>query len=277
MQAMNYGQLRQHIINNLSKIMSHREASSESKYWLVDGLGYSMSWIISNSNLQVTINDMKKVCHWLTRRKRYEPWSYILGWSWFLNRRYYINKNTLIPRPETELLVDIALKIGKRLNINRICDIGTGSGIIAISLALATNWHVTATDISSDALSVAVLNAKTLKAKNIDFCNCDLLSKITDPIGLIISNPPYVGLMDEPLLQKELFYEPRIALFSGYDGLSTIKRLIIQAKQRSAHGCIIEIGSGQGEILKKIARSIGWHQVDIYNDFNGHNRVLVLI
>jgi len=218
----------------------------------------------------------RKVSTWVRRRQKGEPWAYILGWSLFRDRRFKVTRHTLIPRPETELLVEAALDVGRRLKVDRCVDVGTGSGIIAISLALETDWSVTASDFSSGALSVARENALALGA-TVQFHEGSLLEPVPEPMGLVVANLPYVDPADQPSLQRELAFEPASALFAPDRGLALSEALLAQAHGRKAPACLLEIGAGQGGELCRRALGIGWHKAMIHQDFAGHDRLLVAL
>ena len=274
MELTTYSELRRYITTNLAKIMEKEEASAESRRWLSEGLGLSLSWVIAHGESIVSSNDVQQIDAWLEERNKGKPWSYIIGWTSFLGRHYQVTTDTLIPRPETEMVLELALDLGKKLKVQHACDIGTGSGIIAISLALETKWKITATDISKKALTVAQKNATNLKA-TIDFRYGDLLTIVPNPVELVVSNPPYINPSDQKTLKKELMFEPKIALFANNNGLATIEAILHQAFDRSAAGCVLEIGSGQGKVLRDHALAIGWRHVNIHKDLSNHDRVLV--
>jgi release factor glutamine methyltransferase len=147
---------------------------------------------------------------------------------------------------------------------------------LGISLAIETKLQVVATDISKEAIEVAKCNAKEL-GTHIEFACGDLLEPVVGPIDLVVSNPPYVGLGDEPNLQRELFFEPRTALFAPSDGTGIAARLLKQCFDRGAKGAVVEIGAGQGGCLKSLALDMGWRSVEIEQDLAKHDRVLVAI
>ena len=274
MDLMTYHHLSQYITTNLTKIMEPTEAASEGRRWLSEGLGLSLAWIIAHNDDIVPNNSMYKVESWLRKRHQGNPWTYIIGWTPFWGRRYRITPDTLIPRPETEMVLEAALNLGKKLKVQHACDIGTGSGIIAISMALDTNWKITATDISMRALRVAKKNAKNLRA-NIEFYHGNLLEAVPNQIELVVANPPYVDPADAPTLKKELTFEPKIALFADNHGLAIAEMIIHQAFDRSARGCVLEIGAGQGDALQNYALTTGWHHTEVHKDLAGHDRVLL--
>ena len=218
----------------------------------------------------------QKISSWVDRRRKGEPWAYILGWSLFRGHRFEVTPDTLIPRPETELLVEAALEVGQRLQVDRCVDIGTGSGIIAVCLALETDWKLAASDLGPGALKVAKKNAKVLGAA-IQFHEGNLLDPVPDPVGLLVANLPYVDPADQPSLQRELSFEPPLALFAPDRGLALSTALLIQAHARKSPACLLEIGAGQGGELCRRAMGIGWRKAVIHQDLAGHDRILVAL
>jgi len=187
-----------------------------------------------------------------------------------------VNKKVLIPRPETEMLVEIILQLDCA-NAN-IADLGTGSGAIAIALAKERpNWHVVATDISQDALEVASHNASRLKIQNIEFhCGnwCDALPD--KKFDAIISNPPYIAKNNFHLQQGDVRFEPRIALEAG-DGLDAIRKIIIQAKNRLKAGGVLalEHGYDQSDIVQKLLHQNNYQKITPYKDLANIYRVVI--
>ena len=271
-----YSQLRLDLAAALAEFLEPLEAHAEAIRWFEEGLDRSRAWLAAHGDEPVSEEERRQVGAWLRRRREGEPWAYILGWTSFRGHRFEVNWNTLIPRPETELLLEAALEIGNRLKVARVCDIGTGAGILGVCLALETDWSVTATDLSEGALGVAQRNAETLGAKVAFYCG-DLLEPLPDPLGLVVSNPPYVDPADQPTLQREVGYEPVAALFAADRGLAIATELLQQAKRRGAPGCVLEIGSGQGRELSQRARNLGWKRVAVHQDLAGHDRVLMAL
>lgn len=271
-----YSQLRRHLASTLAEFLDPLEAHAEATRWLEEGLGRNRSWLAAHGQEEVTAAEAEQIQTWLQRRREGEPWAYLLGWTTFRGHRFEVDRHTLIPRPETEMLLDAALDVGRRLDIRRVCDVGTGTGILAISLALESSWQVTATDISPATLEVAQRNARTLKA-DVAFQVADLLDGLVAPVELVVSNPPYVDPADEPTLQRELTFEPRLALFAPDRGLAVSTELLRQARQRGARGCLIEIGAGQGSELQQRATELGWARVAVHKDLAGHDRLLMAL
>jgi release factor glutamine methyltransferase len=271
-----YDQLGRQLAADLSLFLEPEEARAESRCWLEEGLERSRAWLAAHGQDPVAPDEAARVEAWLQRRRLGEPWSYLVGWAPFRGRRFTVTPATLIPRPETEIVLEAALEVGRRLGVLHACDIGTGSGILAVSLALETDWDVVATDLSPDALAVAQANAGRLGAR-IRWFQGDLLAPVPDPVGLVVSNPPYVDPLDAPGLQRELGFEPASALFAGDRGLALSSALLVQAFARSAPGCVLEIGAGQGGELRARALAAGWRRVTVHQDLAGHDRVLMAV
>ena len=274
--AQTYHQLRLDLAAALAVFLDPEEAHAECLRWFEEGLNLSRSWMAAHGTERVPGEVRQRVGGWVRRRRKGEPWAYILGWSLFRDRRFKVTSDTLIPRPETELLVEAALDVGRRLKVERCVDVGTGSGIIAVSLALETDWQVVASDLSSGALAVARENARALGAA-VQFHQGSLLDPVPDPPGLVVANLPYVDPADQPTLQRELAFEPALALFSPDRGLALSEALLGQARAKQAPACLLEIGAGQGGELCRRALGIGWHKAMIHQDFAGHDRILIAL
>jgi release factor glutamine methyltransferase len=208
------------------------------------------------------------------RRIKGEPLAYILGKVEFMGLEFKVTPDVFIPRPETEILVETALRYASGANI---LDVGTGSGCIAVSLAKSLpGSRVTATDISEKALEVARDNAYRHKL-DIEFIRGDLCAQAGTQ-DMIISNPPYIATGDIAALQPEIQYEPRLALDGGKDGLDFYRRLSQKAPQHLKRGglFIMEIGFGQCAEIKKILHdSVKWDVIEVINDYNNIERVII--
>jgi release factor glutamine methyltransferase len=216
----------------------------------------------------------------IQRRLRHEPVAQITGHREFWSLDFEITADVLVPRPETELIVEIALEQADRNKPIRIADIGTGSGCLAIALAVELpDSRVTATDISPAALAVAERNASRHGVRNrIEFLRTSLLEGLTGPFELIVSNPPYVS-DDEALPPDVAEYEPRAALFAGPDGLDVLRRLIGHASSLLVPGgsMVVEFGFGQAEAVQALATQPGWRAMSIRRDLQGIERTAVLV
>ena len=274
--AQTYHQLRLDLAAALAVFLDPEEAHAECKRWFEEGLDLSRSWMAVHGTERVPAEVRRRVSGWVRRRRTGEPWAYILGWSFFRDRRFKATPDTLIPRPETELLVEAALDVGRRLKVDRCVDVGTGSGIIAVSLALETDWQVVASELSPRALAVAQENARVLGA-TVQFHEGSLLDPVPEPLGLVVANLPYVDPADQPTLQRELTFEPASALFAPDRGLALSEALLRQARAKQAPACLLEIGAGQGGELCRRALGIGWTKAMIHQDLAGNDRILVAL
>jgi release factor glutamine methyltransferase len=214
----------------------------------------------------------------IRKRAQGYPLQYLLGSTEFFGREFKVDERALIPRPETERFLELLFKDKPALEKERLLDVGTGTGIIALTLAAELpEAEVHALDLSVDALALAAENATSLGlGERVAFFQSDLLENARGLYGAIIANLPYVPLDDEPTLQRELQHEPRAALFSGPDGTDAILRLITQAKAHLKPGGLLalEIGLGQTEKLVAHFHQAGYHPVRIETDYNGLNRFL---
>lgn len=269
-----YAQLRLDLAAALAEFLDPQEAHAESLLWFEEGLGRSRTWLVAHGRERIPDAERRRISAWVRRRKTGEPWAYILGWTQWRQRRFEVNPDVLIPRPETELLLKATLDLGWRLGVRRVVDVGTGSGILAVSLALETDWTVAATDLSPGALAVARRNADAHGA-TVTFFEGDLLDPVPDPLPLVVSNPPYVDPAESPNLQRELGFEPSLALFAPDHGLALSTRLLQETRRRQAPACLLEIGAGQGAELVRRAQAAGWAAVDLQADFAGHDRILI--
>jgi release factor glutamine methyltransferase len=218
------------------------------------------------------------------RRLRGEPTAYILGHREFYGLDFYVGPGVLIPRPETETLVEEAVEFTRR-NFPSvdpvIADIGTGSGAIAVSLAhLFPKAKVYATDISTQALDIATLNC-IRHGVQVELLQGDLLAPLPQPVDMIVANLPYVADGDMAELSTEIRnYEPRIALSGGVDGLDSIRRLIVDAPEKLRVGGVVllEIAPSQAELLASWATDLGsWFSVDVIRDCGGVVRIVKLV
>jgi len=218
----------------------------------------------------------------IARRVRREPVGYIVGHREFWSLEFDVTPAVLIPRPETELVVEEALaSLPRRDGVRHIIDVGTGCGCLAVTLAVEfPPARVTATDTSHEALAVAYRNADRHNViGRITFVQGDLLEGLAGPADLIVSNPPYVPVGDAATLQPEVArYEPSSALYGGDDGLDVIRRLFGSAHQRLADGgwLIVEFGFGQEAAVRESARKAGWNVARMRSDLQGIPRIAVL-
>ncbi|EUJ40061.1 peptide chain release factor N(5)-glutamine methyltransferase [Brochothrix campestris] len=212
-----------------------------------------------------------------------EPVQYVTGSEWFYGRRFKVSPAVLIPRPETEELVQLVLAEMAAMRLETVVDVGTGSGAIALSLkSERPDLLVTATDISPEALAVARINAAELAAE-VTFLEGDLLQPLIDQqrkVAVIVSNPPYIAAAETAVMdQSVIAYEPHLALFAADDGLALYERMLQQLPLVLLPGGIVafEIGYQQGEALTRMVhRYYPTATVTVLKDLAGHDRMLLI-
>ncbi len=231
---------------------------------------------------KLSLKDSARIAGALRRRISGEPIQYILGKTEFMGLEFKVSPAVLIPRPDTEVLVETVLRYGRKKK-SVILDIGTGSGCIAVSLAkLLPQSKIYAADISRAALEIARQNARFNGAlKRINFLNCDLFPPLEQhgkKYNIIISNPPYIKTKIIKTLETEVQFEPRAALDGGADGLDFYRRIIKEAPAYLKPGglLILEIGFDQKKEVGKIFSAGKIFEVkEVIKDYNGINRVVV--
>ena len=215
------------------------------------------------------------------RRGQGEPLQHLLGTVEFAGRTFLCDKRALVPRPETEQLVELLKsRIANRSASggSKILDVGTGSGVIALSLAAKfPDSKVTALDFSDDALALARENAERLGlTSQIEFVRSDLLTYVSDVYNLIVANLPYVAENDRGTLSREVLHDPAIALFGGQRGDEIVRKLIEAAPSHLAPGGLLalELGLGQGDALAALMAKKKYHDIELERDYAGVIRFL---
>jgi release factor glutamine methyltransferase len=224
------------------------------------------------------VNDYREM---ISRRGRYEPVQYIIGTSEFYGLTFAVNPSVLIPRPETEILVETIINKFKDRSGLKILDIGTGSGNISISLAKnLINTDVTAIDVSDEALAIAISNSEMNGTPKIKFLKKDIMNNgihTEHKFDIIVSNPPYISEEDYQSLQKEItLYEPKSALSDYGDGLNFYKRISDFAKGSLITGgkIFFEMGIGQSNDVSTILYDSGFKNIQIVKDYQQIDRVI---
>jgi release factor glutamine methyltransferase len=239
--------------------------------------------LIKNYDVQVAAEQLKAFDGLVQRRLAFEPVAYITGRKEFWSFRLEVNRDVLIPRPDTEVIVEEALSLCRRLGIRRplVADIGTGSGAIALALAAEIpNALVTATDISAAALDVARRNASALSLEErIHFVSGDLFENVSGAFDMIVSNPPYIGSAEyETLAPGVRDFEPALALLAGQTGLEIYEKLIYQAhaRLREKGWLLLEIGAKQHEPVISLMTAGGglYEDISVRTDYAGRPRVV---
>ena len=267
------------VLNNAGVPEARREAGSLLSFVL----GKDRTFLISHAEDQVDDDSFDLFRKNVERRAGGEPLQYITGVQDFFGREFRVTPDVLIPRPETELLVEAAIEVAGGSSVF-VCDVGTGSGCIAITLLCEMrDARAVAVDKSPAALEIAKLNAHNLSVSdraNFFVSDCfDSLDANEFQFDLVVSNPPYVSAGVIAGLQREVRdHEPLMALSPGPDGLSLIRRLLKETPAfLKDHGhLIMEIGFDQGEAIKDLVDARVWHLIEIRPDLQGIPRIVVL-
>jgi release factor glutamine methyltransferase len=274
-------------VNDATSIQAALEAASrhidriDARVLLRHTLGVNRAHIIANPHAPISDAAFTHYQTCVERRARGEPVAYIVGEREFHGLAFKVNPAVLIPRPETELLVDLALE---RLAIDqaaRVLDLGTGSGAIAIAIAARRpRAHVLAVDASEPALALARDNANRLLRENhderIEFARANWYDALGDErFDVIVSNPPYIAASDAHLARGDLRFEPRQALVGGEDGLDAIREIVGGARRSLRLGgwLLFEHGHDQGEVCGTLLREQGYTDVEDHRDLAGIARV----
>ncbi|MBS0358177.1 MAG: peptide chain release factor N(5)-glutamine methyltransferase [Proteobacteria bacterium] len=267
--------LRQHAISVLNS--KSESATLDVDLLLASVLNTTRASLYANPKQEISNEQEKTFEALFSRRLKGEPMAYILGKKEFWSLELIVTPDTLIPRPETELLVETALKLLPNDEALSIADVGTGTGAIALSLAeQCPLWQIDASDVSEKALAVAKKNAERLGLDRVNFyCGEWLQPFPKNSYSAIISNPPYIAEGDEHLTLGDVAFEPRLALVSGKEGLTAIATLIQQAPFYLAdHGwLLLEHGFQQGSTVRQWMQEAGFSEVHTQFDLSGHERV----
>ena len=276
---MNY----QELLVNASKQLKFYKINSamlDAELILSKTLGLSREKILLNLNKKINDEVLEKFNYYLKLRKKNRPIAYILGFKDFWKYKFQVDKNVLIPRPETELIIEQALKNLPRLSKKNILDIGTGSGCIIISIIKEReNCKATAIDKSLKALKVAKLNAEMHHVlKKIKFLNIDVDKYFPNKYDLIVSNPPYIKDIEILSLDKDVkLNEPKIALSGGKSGLNKVFKVIKKSQKilKTKGKLILEIGDKQSKEVKKYLLKNNFNQIQVFKDLSRKDRCIV--
>lgn len=251
------------------------EAQLDARLLLEEVCGTDHNTLLCHGDREVSEEEEEKYRKALEQRAVHVPLQHLLGYQDFMGLRFQVNEHVLIPRQDTEILVEEAMRYLH--DGMRILDLCTGSGCILLSLLHYSNdCEGVGVDISQEALRVAAQNAELLGIKA-DFLKSDLYEKVTGKFDLLVSNPPYIERKVIPTLMEEVReYDPYIALDGGEDGLDFYRRIIGGAQDYLKRGgqILMEIGSGQAKAVSELLREAGFKEIDVCRDFAGLDRVV---
>ncbi|MDD2828841.1 MAG: peptide chain release factor N(5)-glutamine methyltransferase [Sulfuricurvum sp.] len=247
----------------------------EAELLLMAYLGKDQLYFITHGDELIDENE-PRLLEWIAKRSENVPLEYLSNCVSFYSREFYIDEGALIPRPETEHLIDEVLARVSKESSQTIVEVGVGSGIISILLALhLPNARFIAVDISPRALSVARRNIEMFElAHRIELREGDLLSCVDDPIDILVSNPPYIA--DDVVLESNLSYEPQNALFGGSVGDEIIQRLLDEVYERQIPLFVCEMGYDQRLKVQEYLKNFAVQSLEFYTDYASLDRGFIL-
>jgi release factor glutamine methyltransferase len=267
-------------VRALGATMPYYDARLQAELLLAHALETTRENVLARMDEPIAPDVAARYAANVARRAKHEPLAYILGQQKFYGLDFVVDRRVMIPRHETEILVQLALERARHKSFPVIVDVGTGSGVLAITLAHhLSNARVIAIDISRDAIDVARLNARRLGVDaRIEFIESDLLECLTTPFDVLVANLPYIPRARFDDLPREIrAFEPRLALDGGEDGLAVFRRLLAQLPARAARGAIalLEISEEQGSLaLEAVYRALPTTIAVLHRDLELLDRVI---
>ena len=265
---------------NILKNKSILSAKLDSEILMAKALGKKREYIILNNNKIIKEQNLKYFKKLVHERATRKPIAYLLKKKSFWNSEFYVNKNTLIPRPDTEIILEQVLKFTKNKNYLNILDIGVGSGCILLSvLNERKNFYGTGIDISKNSLDTCKINAKKLLLdRRVKFFKSDVDKFAIGKYDLVVSNPPYISRCDLKYLENDVIkFEPKLALDGGLDGLSVIRKVIKKSSEllKKNGKFILEIGFDQKSKVIKLLNNKGFYINSTVKDLANNDRCIV--
>ena len=265
---------------NILKNKSILSAKLDSEILMAKALGKKREYIILNNNKIIKEQNLKYFKKLVHERATRKPIAYLLNKKSFWNSEFYVNKNTLIPRPDTEIILEQVLKFTKNKNYLNILDIGVGSGCILLSiLKERKNFYGTGIDISRNSLDICKMNAKKLLLdRRVKFFKSDVDKFAIGKYDLIVSNPPYIKTSDLKYLESDVIkFEPKLALDGGLDGLSVIRKVIKKSSEllKKNGKFILEIGFDQKNKVIKLLNNKGFYINSTVKDLANNDRCII--
>lgn len=258
--------------------IEQNEANAEVKMLIEHFCGYSAIDIVMGKRLDESKLNLVREKAQLRARTRM-PIQHILGFSYFMGDKFKVSKDTLIPRDETEILARKAIDIINKNNLKSALDIGTGTGILACTIAKYTLSNATALDVSENALKITEENINNLGlSKKVKLLKSDLFENVDEKFDLIVSNPPYIPLSEKATIQKEVTFDPELALFTkDVKGLEFYEKIIKEAKNYlNKNGYLLfEMGIDQSKEIKELLETNGYKNIEIIKDLAEIDRVAI--
>ena len=265
---------------NILKNNYIKTAQLDAEILIAKALGLSRDYIILNNHKDLNYKNLIDFKKLIKERSNRKPIAYLLNKKYFWESEFYVNKNTLIPRPDTELIIEQILRLTKHKNKLNILDIGVGSGCILLTiLKERKNFYGTGIDISRKSLDISKINAKNLNIQSrVKFYKSDIDKFNYGKYDMIVSNPPYIKSCDLKYLEKDIInFEPKLALDGGLDGLSEIRKVIIKSSEliKKNGNLILEIGFDQKNKVIKLLNKEGFYINSILKDLAKNDRCIV--
>ena len=265
---------------NILKNKSILSAKLDSEILMAKALGKKREYIILNNDKIIKEQNLKYFKKLVHERATRKPIAYLLKKKSFWNSEFYVNKNTLIPRPDTEIILEQVLKFTKNKNYLNILDIGVGSGCILLSvLKERKNFYGTGIDISRNSLDICKMNAKKLLLeRRVKFFKSDVDKFAIGKYDLVVSNPPYIKTCDLKYLESDVIkFEPKLALDGGLDGLSVIRKVIKKSSEllKKNGKFILEIGFDQKNKVIKLLNNKGFYINSTVKDLANNDRCII--
>tara|TARA_B100001057_G_scaffold215456_1_gene215735 strand:+ start:14539 stop:15387 length:849 start_codon:yes stop_codon:yes gene_type:complete len=270
-------------IQNAYRILKNNNIKSallDSELLMANVVNKSRDYIVLNFNHLINKKDYNNFKNLVTQRSRGKPVAYLINKKFFWKYEFFVNQNVLIPRPDTEIIIEQVLKIYKNKNKINFLDIGFGSGCILLSiLKERKDFKASGVDISNHTLQVCKINAKKLGVKSrVKLFNSDIDKFSLGKYDLIISNPPYIKNLDLKYLEKDITrFEPKKALNGGLDGISEIRKVIKKSSELIKNGgkLILEIAYNQKYEVKKLLKKNGFYINSVIKDLANNDRCIV--
>ena len=256
-----------------------KSAMLDSELLMANVINKSREFIILNLDKNIDKKDFDNFQNMVSKRKKGHPLAYLTNKKFFWKYEFFVNEHVLIPRPDTEIIIEQVLKIFKFKNNINFLDIGFGSGCILLSLLKERkDFRATGVDISNHAVKVCKINAKKLGLKTrLKLYNSDIDKFKFGKYDLIISNPPYIKNFDIKYLEKDVKFEPKLALNGGLDGISEIRKVIKKSSELIKYGgkLILEIAYNQKKDVKQLLNINGFYINSVVKDFSDNDRCII--
>ena len=273
----------ENILNEGIKILKQSKTPNpqlDSEILLSNSIKRDKKHIILNPKELLSLEQTDTFKNLIERREKGEPIAYLINQKEFWKDKFFVNKDVLIPRPDTELIIEQVIKIYSKDSQLQVLDIGTGSGCILLSiLKERPNFYGTGIDISKKSINVSKLNAKQLNlTSRVKFFHSSVDNFKIGKYDIIVSNPPYIELFNLRYLEKDIInFEPKLALSGGFDGFSKIRKFINKAKTliKKNGKFILEIGFNQKNKVKKILKEEGFYVNKSIRDYGNNDRCII--